>query len=106
MSYAIGICGATGVTGEVTLRILEERSFPVGELRLFDRTDLPRGERHLDGRREDGGRAAGLEEILVGRVRSVRALENGLSLFASGDNLRKGNALNAVQVAECVLGLA
>jgi aspartate-semialdehyde dehydrogenase len=28
-----------------------------------------------------------------------------LSLFASGDNLRKGNALNAVQVAECVLGI-
>jgi aspartate-semialdehyde dehydrogenase len=35
MSFAIGINGATGVTGEVTLRILEERSFPVGELRLF-----------------------------------------------------------------------
>ncbi len=29
MSFAIGICGATGVTGEVTLRVLEERSFPV-----------------------------------------------------------------------------
>ena len=31
----IGISGATGVTGEVTLRILEERKFPVGTLRLF-----------------------------------------------------------------------
>jgi aspartate-semialdehyde dehydrogenase len=51
-------------------------------------------------------RAAGIDDILVGRVRSVHALENGLSLFASGDNLRKGNALNAVQVAEYVLGLA
>ena len=50
-------------------------------------------------------RAAGIDEVLVGRVRPVPALENGLSLFASGDNLRKGNALNAVQVAECVLGL-
>jgi aspartate-semialdehyde dehydrogenase len=49
--------------------------------------------------------AAGIDDILVGRVRSLPALENGLSLFASGDNLRKGNALNAVQVAECVLGL-
>jgi aspartate-semialdehyde dehydrogenase len=35
MSFAIGINGATGVTGEVTLRVLEERSFPVRELRLF-----------------------------------------------------------------------
>jgi aspartate-semialdehyde dehydrogenase len=50
--------------------------------------------------------AAGIDDVLVGRVRSVPALRNGLSLFASGDNLRKGNALNAVQVAECVLGLA
>jgi aspartate-semialdehyde dehydrogenase len=50
-------------------------------------------------------RSAGIDDVLVGRVRSVPALENGLSLFTSGDNLRKGNALNAVQVAEIVLGL-
>jgi aspartate-semialdehyde dehydrogenase len=35
MGFAIGISGAMGVTGEVTLRILQERSFPVGQLRLF-----------------------------------------------------------------------
>lgn len=50
-------------------------------------------------------RAAGIDDILVGRVRRVAGLKNGLSLFASGDNLRKGNALNAVQVAEYVLGI-
>jgi len=50
--------------------------------------------------------AAGIDDVLVGRVRNVAALENGLSLFASGDNLRKGNALNAVQTAEYVLGIA
>ncbi len=49
--------------------------------------------------------SAGIDEVLVGRVRSLPFLENGLSLFACGDNLRKGNALNAVQVAERVLGL-
>lgn len=48
-------------------------------------------------------RAAGIDDILVGRVRSLPAWR-GLSLFACGDNLRKGNALNAVQVAELVLG--
>jgi aspartate-semialdehyde dehydrogenase len=50
-------------------------------------------------------RAAGIDDVLVGRVRALPVLENGLSLFASGDNLRKGNALNAVQTAERVLGL-
>ena len=49
---------------------------------------------------------AGIDEVLVGRVRAVPSLRNGLSLFACGDNLRKGNALNAIQVAECVLGIA
>jgi len=49
-------------------------------------------------------RAAGIDEVLVGRVRRIGALDNGISLFASGDNLRKGNALNAVQVAELLLG--
>ncbi len=34
-----------------------------------------------------------------------RALENGLALFVSGDNLRKGAALNAVQIAEALLEL-
>lgn len=50
--------------------------------------------------------SAGIDDVLVGRVRRLAALENGLSLFACGDNLRKGNALNAVQVAEHLLGLA
>jgi aspartate-semialdehyde dehydrogenase len=49
--------------------------------------------------------AAGIDEILVGRVRANPLVPNGLSLFACGDNLRKGNALNAVQVAELVLGI-
>jgi aspartate-semialdehyde dehydrogenase len=49
--------------------------------------------------------AAGIDDVLVGRIRPVPFLTNGLSVFASGDNLRKGNALNAIQVAERVLGL-
>jgi len=47
--------------------------------------------------------AAGIDDVLVGRVRSVPFVANGLSLFASGDNLRKGNALNAIQTAEILL---
>jgi aspartate-semialdehyde dehydrogenase len=50
------------------------------------------------------GKAAGIDDILVGRIRPDRAGgENGLSLFLVGDNLRKGAALNAVQIAELLL---
>ncbi len=49
--------------------------------------------------------SAGLDEVLVGRIRSNPALPNGLSLFCCGDNLRRGAALNAVEIAELVLGV-
>jgi aspartate-semialdehyde dehydrogenase len=50
-------------------------------------------------------RSAGGDTCLVGRVRSDRSDESGrgLTLFVSGDNLRKGAALNAVQIAEALL---
>jgi aspartate-semialdehyde dehydrogenase len=52
--------------------------------------------------------AAGTDPSLVGRVRRAEGVHHGLSLFVSGDNLRKGAALNAVQIAEALLerGLA
>ncbi|WP_026412840.1 aspartate-semialdehyde dehydrogenase [Actinomadura oligospora] len=46
--------------------------------------------------------AAGQDPTFVGRIRRDETVENGLALFASGDNLRKGAALNAVQIAELV----
>lgn len=46
--------------------------------------------------------AAGGDVSYVGRVRADETAENGLALFVSGDNLRKGAALNAVQIAELV----
>jgi aspartate-semialdehyde dehydrogenase len=48
---------------------------------------------------------AGRDPSYVGRIRRADTLENGLSLFVSGDNLRKGAALNAVQIAEALLEL-
>ena len=44
--------------------------------------------------------AAGRDEVLVGRVRQAGDHADSLLLFACGDNLRKGAALNAVQIAE------
>jgi aspartate-semialdehyde dehydrogenase len=48
--------------------------------------------------------ATGLDEVLVGRIRRDTASENGLALFFACDNLRKGAALNAIQIVELLLG--
>jgi aspartate-semialdehyde dehydrogenase len=47
--------------------------------------------------------AAGRDEVLVGRVRADTASGAGLALWSVNDNLRKGAALNAVQIAEALL---
>jgi aspartate-semialdehyde dehydrogenase len=44
--------------------------------------------------------AAGSDEVFVGRIRQDAALPNGLAMWVVADNLRKGAALNAVQIAE------
>ena len=47
--------------------------------------------------------AAGADPTFVGRIRRDPGVEHGLALFVAGDNLRKGAALNAVQIAEALL---
>ncbi len=47
--------------------------------------------------------ATGTDPVLVGRLRYDDTVAHGLVLFLSGDNLRKGAALNAVQIAEVLL---
>ncbi len=49
-------------------------------------------------------KAAASDRVLVGRIRRDPTAENGLCLFVSCDNLRKGAALNAIQIAELLLG--
>ena len=49
------------------------------------------------------GVAAGGDEVLVGRVREDPTVPAGLALFVVADNLRKGAALNAIQIAELLL---
>ncbi|MBO9498279.1 MAG: aspartate-semialdehyde dehydrogenase [Novosphingobium sp.] len=48
--------------------------------------------------------ATGKDPVFVGRVRRDPTVPHGLALFVAGDNLRKGAALNAVQIAEAMLG--
>ncbi|MEQ1796064.1 MAG: aspartate-semialdehyde dehydrogenase [Nitrospira sp.] len=47
--------------------------------------------------------ATGKDEVYVGRIREDESVTNGLNLWVVSDNLRKGAALNAVQIAECLV---
>lgn len=57
-------------------------------------------DRPADGDYPTPQAAAGIDDTLVGRIRTNPAIENGLSLFACQDNLRKGAALNNVHLLE------
>ncbi|MFN3567306.1 MAG: aspartate-semialdehyde dehydrogenase [Caldimicrobium sp.] len=46
---------------------------------------------------------AGRDEVFVGRIREDNSVENGLNLWIVADNLRKGAATNAVQIAEILI---
>ena len=47
--------------------------------------------------------SAGRDEVLVGRVRDTVSTPGGINLWVVGDNLRKGAALNTVQIAELLV---
>jgi aspartate-semialdehyde dehydrogenase len=59
-------------------------------------------------KRENGGyvtphEAAGEDATYISRIREDATVENGLSMWVVSDNLRKGAALNAVQIAEVLI---
>ena len=59
-------------------------------------------------KREPGGyvtpyEAAGEDATYISRIRDDPTVDNGLMLWIVSDNLRKGAALNAVQIAECLI---
>jgi aspartate-semialdehyde dehydrogenase len=62
-------------------------------------------EPYAPGRHPQPRDAAGTDEVFVGRVRDDLSIANALNLWIVADNLRKGAALNAVQIAE-QLGVA
>lgn len=61
--------------------------------------DAPGGELWLD-RVPTPLDCAGRDEVLIGRVRETLGRSGGINLWAVGDNLRKGAAVNAIQIAE------
>jgi aspartate-semialdehyde dehydrogenase len=59
-------------------------------------------------KREPGGYAtpyecAGEDATYISRIREDATVENGLQMWVVSDNLRKGAALNAIQIAECLI---
>ena len=45
----------------------------------------------------------GKDDVLIGRIRKDLSNKNGISLWLASDNLRKGAALNAIQIAEEII---
>ena len=46
---------------------------------------------------------SGKDDVYVGRIRRDFSVDNGLNLWVVADNIRKGAALNAVQIAEVII---
>ena len=59
-----------------------------------------RGSRHRAGARAQPAEAEGRDEVFVGRIRGDDSHPRALSMWVVSDNLRKGAATNAVQIAE------
>ena len=61
----------------------------------------------VDHRKDEGYvtpvEIAGEDKVYISRIRNDESLDNGLSLWVVSDNLRKGAALNAVQIAELII---
>jgi aspartate-semialdehyde dehydrogenase len=100
MGFRIGVVGATGITGEVTLRILGERAFPVDDLRLFA-SQRSAGRKLAFGGREwevealDDADFAGLDLVIsaidsgVSKVYSPRIAEAGAVVIDQSSAFRQ-----------------
>ncbi len=85
----------------VAIHLRTERPTTVGELEAALRVAPGLEYRAVDGsqRHPMPLDAAGRDRVLVGRLRAIPGRARGFALFLSSDNLRKGAALNAIQVA-------
>jgi aspartate-semialdehyde dehydrogenase len=88
----VGHCQAIWVETEQPLPVEDAGDVLAAatSVRLAEATSAPR-------------EAVGGDDVLVGRIRRDPTVENGLVLFTACDNLRKGAALNAIQIAELLL---
>lgn len=89
----------------VAVAVELENPLSVGEARALWRA-FP-GLSIVDYRQEDGYvtpvEVVGEDEVFISRIREDKSVENGLLFWLVNDNLRKGTALNAVQIAEMII---
>jgi aspartate-semialdehyde dehydrogenase len=91
-SYSVAVVGATGAVGQTTLKILEQRNFPVGELRLFA------SERSAGKKMTFKG-----QEITLARVTPEAFRGVDLALFSAGTEQSKEYAPWAVEAGAVVV---
>jgi aspartate-semialdehyde dehydrogenase len=93
------------VSHSESVNIEFEKAFTVDKVRqLLDNAD---GCKVID-ERKDGGystpiEAAGKDETFISRIREDKTINNGLNLWIVSDNLLRGAALNAVEIAETLI---
>ena len=79
---------------------------PIDEKKVFNLLKKFEGISLIDYRKDEGYvtpvEAAGDDKVFVSRIRKDNSVENGLNMWIVADNLRKGAALNAVQIAELI----
>ncbi len=90
--YRVAVVGATGAAGEMTLRILEERKFPVGELRAFA------SERSVGKTVVFAGEAVRVEKVTPEAFRGVE-----IAFFSAGSAQSKEHAPLAVRAGAMVV---
>ena len=94
--FEVNVSPATGVTS--TLIVVGAEKFGVGMFLNVTVVDSP-GE----GLYQLPSEAVGRDDVLVGRIRTDPSHERCLNLWVVADNLRKGAATNAVQLAELLV---
>ena len=61
----------------------------------------------IDHRKDEGYitpvEAAGEDKVYISRIRNDNSIDNGLNIWVVSDNLRKGAALNAIQICELII---
>ena len=80
---------------------------PLDEKEANDILSKSEGISVIDYRKDEGYitpvEIAGEDKVYISRIRNDQSIDNGLNLWVVSDNLRKGAALNAVQIAELVI---
>jgi len=80
---------------------------PLDEKKATELLKKSEGIAVIDHRKDEGYvtpvESAGEDKVYISRIRNDESIENGLNIWVVADNLRKGAALNAVQIAELVI---